>query len=116
MKPATPLPWEWWTSNSHHRLSSKATGKDGDVLHAHVARDGMPCINVKQGDDEYIVHACNAYPRLVMERAQLIDALHYWLSANICIEEIPRTDPAGKKHWRKFYEHAALLRELGEDK
>lgn len=25
----TPGPWEWWTSNSFRRLSSKATGKDG---------------------------------------------------------------------------------------
>jgi len=28
----TPGPWEWWTSNSFLRLSSKATGKDGDVI------------------------------------------------------------------------------------
>lgn len=31
---ATPGPWRWWTSNSVRRLSSDATGKDGDVLYA----------------------------------------------------------------------------------
>lgn len=102
MKPATPLPWEWWTSNSHHRLSSKATGKDGDVLHAYVARDGMPCINVTQGDEEYIVRACNAYPRLV---EALRTQCARW-------EELEKqhTDSDG---WKEA-EGRAILRELGE--
>jgi hypothetical protein len=61
----TPLPWEWWTSNSHERLTSKVTGHDGDVISAYIARDGHPCLNVRQINMEYIKHACNHYPRLV---------------------------------------------------
>lgn len=39
----TPGPWEIWTSCSFRRISSKATGKDGDVLHAVIQRsDGHP--------------------------------------------------------------------------
>lgn len=46
----TPGPWKWFTSNSMKRLSSEATGKDGDVISAYVARDGVPCVSVKEED------------------------------------------------------------------
>lgn len=46
----TPGPWEWWTSNSFLRLSSKATGKDGGVIDSHVMRDGHPTLIVKKED------------------------------------------------------------------
>jgi hypothetical protein len=80
MKPdeRTPLPWEWWTSNSHHRLSSKPTGRDGDVLYAYKASDGLSVVNVSTNNAAYIVHACNNYPALL---AALIDArelLSWW--------------------------------------
>ena len=46
----TPGPWEWWTSNSFRRLSSKATGKDGDVLYATVQpSDGHPDVELPNG-------------------------------------------------------------------
>lgn len=54
---ATKGPWRWWTSNSHRRLSSDVTGKDGDVACAVVAGDGMPDISVSQVDMEFIEHA-----------------------------------------------------------
>lgn len=39
----TPGPWKIWTSCSFRRISSEATGNDGDVLHAVVQRsDGHP--------------------------------------------------------------------------
>lgn len=38
---ATPGPWAWWTSCSYRRLSSEATGKDGDVLHGVAHKDGV---------------------------------------------------------------------------
>lgn len=43
---ATPGPWRWWTSNSHARLSSDATSKDGDVICAVRASDGLPVLSV----------------------------------------------------------------------
>lgn len=46
----TPGPWEMWTSNSFRRISSKATCRDGDVLHAVVQRsDGHPDLHFPNG-------------------------------------------------------------------
>lgn len=53
----TPYPWRWFTSNSHNRLSSEVTGKDGDVIHAFKASDGMVCVNVNQRDMAVIAAA-----------------------------------------------------------
>ncbi len=53
----TPYPWRWFTSNSHARLSSEVTGKDGDVIHAYKAYDGMACVNVSQSDMAVIAAA-----------------------------------------------------------
>lgn len=53
----TPGPWKWFTSNSHMRLSSLATGRDGDVVHAYTSADGMPVVNVKWQDAELIAAA-----------------------------------------------------------
>jgi hypothetical protein len=47
----TPGPWRWWTSNSYSRLSSDATGKDGDVMRCYVSRhDGVGTIEVGEAD------------------------------------------------------------------
>ncbi|MFI4031762.1 hypothetical protein [Klebsiella quasipneumoniae] len=53
----TPGPWEWWTSNSFLRLSSKATGKDGGVIDSTVMRDGHPTLVVKKEDMALIAAA-----------------------------------------------------------
>jgi hypothetical protein len=44
----TPGPWEWWTSNSLKRLS--AGDRDGKVLSAYVARDGVADVTVAESD------------------------------------------------------------------
>ena len=51
---ATPGPWKWFTSNSMARLSSTPSGKDGDVLSAFRASDGVPCVRVSQHDMAFI--------------------------------------------------------------
>lgn len=51
----TPGPWEWRTSNSMRRLS--AGGKDGAVLHAYIASDGVPCLHVREEDMPVIAAA-----------------------------------------------------------
>lgn len=65
----TPGPWEWWTSNSFLRLSSKATGKDGGVIDSTVMRDGHPTLIVKKEDMALIAAA----PEL-LEALQLLMA------------------------------------------
>lgn len=71
-EPITPLPWVWWTSNSHNRLSSETTGKDGGVLCAVKASDGFPIINSKQYDRALIVEAVNSVADLLAERDALL--------------------------------------------
>lgn len=46
----TPGPWEWWTSNSFLRLSSKTTGRDGDVIDSFGMSDGATSLSVKADD------------------------------------------------------------------
>lgn len=62
---ATPGPWSWWTSCSFRRLSSDATGKDGDVLHGSVQSDGLADITGSDADKALIVAAVNALPSLL---------------------------------------------------
>lgn len=64
----TPYPWRWFTSNSHNRLSSEVTGKDGDVIHAFRASDGMVCVNVNQRDMAVIAAA----PELLEELRHMV--------------------------------------------
>lgn len=65
----TPGPWKWWTSNSFLRLSSEATGKDGDVIDSYKMSDGHTSLSVKYEDMNLIAAA----PELL---EALQDALH----------------------------------------
>lgn len=56
-KTHTPGPWEWWTSNSFLRLSSKATGKDGDVIDSFKMSDGHTSLSVRHEDMALIAAA-----------------------------------------------------------
>ncbi|EOE5894303.1 MULTISPECIES: hypothetical protein [Salmonella] len=53
----TPGPWEWWTSNSFLRLSSKTTGRDGDVIDSFGMSDGATSLSVKADDMNLIAAA-----------------------------------------------------------
>lgn len=55
-KNATPGPWKWFTSNSMMRLSSIPSGKDGDVISAFTATDGVPCVAVSAKDARFIAN------------------------------------------------------------
>ncbi|MCS3605285.1 hypothetical protein [Erwinia rhapontici] len=61
---ATPWPWKWFTSNSHNRLSSVPSGKDGDVISAFKAVDGVACLSVSRADMAFIEAA---HPGAVIE-------------------------------------------------
>jgi hypothetical protein len=59
LEKATPGPWRWWTSCSYNRLSSDATGRDGDVLRAVRYRDGACGIEGSETDMEALISAIN---------------------------------------------------------
>ena len=73
----TPGPWKWWTSCSFRRLSSEATCRDGDVLHAVTQRsDGHPDVHLMNGGYEGPDgRAIEAVPDM-LNVLQMIDA-HY---------------------------------------
>jgi len=53
----TKGPWKWFTSNSHKRLSSVLSGKDGDVLYAYNDSAGFPMIGCNERDMALIAAA-----------------------------------------------------------
>ena len=63
----TPGPWQWWTSNSFLRLSSKDTGKDGDVIDSFSMSDGATSLSVNVAD----MHLIAAAPDLLKELQKL---------------------------------------------
>lgn len=67
----TPGPWEWWTSNSFLRLSSKATGKDGDVIDSFKMSDGQTALSVKVDD----MHLIAAAPDLLEALQKAVDVI-----------------------------------------
>lgn len=80
----TPGPWRIWTSNSFRRISSDATGKDGDVLHAVVHRsDGHPDLHFPNGGFDG-PDAC-----LIAAAPELLEALR------ITIGNVRSLGPAG---------------------
>lgn len=56
-KPATPLPWDWMSNDKEGGAGIVVLRSDGQI--EEVAADAT------RADAAYIVHACNAYPRLV---------------------------------------------------
>lgn len=90
MKPATPLPW---------KVSGLGYVSGGNVVLART--EAAPAqyqqrIDLGMEDATYLVHAANAYPRLVNELKRL------------CVEIPAQLGAPPMKN--------ALLRELGEDK
>lgn len=71
---ATAGPWRWWTSCSFRRLSSDATGKDGDVLHAVVHRDGVADIQGSEADRAFIESANPATVIALLDRIASLEA------------------------------------------
>ncbi|HHU0640960.1 TPA: hypothetical protein ACT91U_001771 [Enterobacter hormaechei subsp. steigerwaltii] len=90
----TPGPWEWWTSNSFLRLSSKTTGRDGDVIDSFGMSDGATSLSVKADDMNLIAAAPD-----LLEALQ--DALHAY-------------DKHGE-HPEWDFARAAISKALGEE-
>lgn len=69
----TPGPWEWWTSNSFLRLSSKSTGKDGDVIDSFKMSDGQTSLSVKVDD----MHLIAAAPELLEALQKMVESYQF---------------------------------------
>lgn len=69
----TPGPWEWWTSNSFLRLSSKATGKDGDVIDSFKMSDGQTSLSVRVDD----MHLIAAAPELLEALQKMVESYQF---------------------------------------
>lgn len=93
----TPGPWKWFTSNSHKRLSSVLSGKDGDVLYAYNDSTGFPMIGCNERDMALIAAA-----------PELLEALQAMLNK------------AYKQNWNEQYPdeveaaQAAIAKTLGQ--
>lgn len=98
----TPGPWQWWTSNSFVRLSSQATGKDGDVIDSFKMSDGATSLSVKVSD----MHLIAAAPDLLNELQRLRDYV-----INICGVDDGDCDSEHPLMSSK----AAIIKALGED-
>jgi hypothetical protein len=73
---ATEGPWSWWTSCSFRRLSSDATGHDGDVMRGtviYVAKqhDGVLDVVCRDADKEFIATSRTAMPALIARVREL---------------------------------------------
>ena len=69
----TPGPWKWWTSNSFLRLSSEATGKDGDVIDSYKLSDGCTTVCVKNKSDMALIAAAPELLEALQELAFLYE-------------------------------------------
>lgn len=73
----TPGPWRLWTSNSFRRISSDASGADGDVLHAVVqCSDGHPDLCFPNGGFN------GPDARLIAAAPELLEALQGLVKSN----------------------------------
>lgn len=99
LKPATPLPWEHDSDTPSRNGSPRAMvfPVDDDIDNPTVVAGG-----IKPENAAYIVHAANAYHRLVSDRARLIEALRPMIEGTAFITDA-QVETA-----------RALLRELGE--
>ena len=106
--PATPLPW---------LLSSGVLVCDQEAR-VIVNTTPMDVVGVPDAhafdNAAYIVEACNAYPRLMAEREQLVAALRIALDQIAHLQEISGTDKHGPLD--ALRDGRALLRQIEGDK
>lgn len=95
---ATPGPWEWWTSNSHVRLTGAECdggrhGQDGGVLHAANIRGEYATVVVSAADRQFIAAARTAVPELLARvRDAETDAERFRSILAAVVDELQRED------------------------
>jgi hypothetical protein len=101
-KHATAGPWRWWTSNSFVRLSSDATGKDGDVMSGETQSDGQTSVRVGLEDMKVIAAARTREPLLAqgyLDLVRVIDAERATDLDKLARAALPDTDHNGRE-WK----------------
>ena len=88
-KPATPLPYRYLRDEGQFIVDA-----NGNIVAE------IPCQGVSPEHGDYLTAACNAYPKLIEDRARLVEALQN-LATGVPTHE-------------DYYRAQALLRELGE--
>ena len=94
-KPGTPLPWKIGRDEDgvlvitySHRLG------DRDIAKIPALTDRAQ----RMADAAYIVTACNEYPRLLAERAELVAALRQQTAYMAAVDGLLRTLPVPSEH------------------
>lgn len=98
----TPGPWKWWTSNSFLRLSSEATGKDGDVIDSYKMSDGYTSLSVKYED----MHLIAAAPELLEALQEMVDIVKK--------HSYPTPDKPSSNYSRAEAAEAVIAKALGK--
>lgn len=106
----TPGPWEWWTSNSFLRLSSRATGKDGGVIDSYKMSDGHTSLSVNYEDMALIAAA----PEL-LEALQLSLAAMNEMGDILNFHEMADEESVGKLTPAFEMARAAINKALGKE-
>ena len=112
--PATPLPWR----TDEYIRERICAGADRDAQVAKIftiprgANDAQTD-RARQQDAAYIVAACNAYPRLMAEREQLVAALRAVVDAYTVTDGVAGKNPAERATIRE--QARALLARLGAE-
>ncbi|EQA1694553.1 hypothetical protein O1E46_RS20850 [Enterobacter hormaechei] len=99
----TPGPWEWWTSNSFLRLSSKTTGRDGDVIDSFGMSDGATSLSVKADD-----------MNLISAAPDLLEALQE-MTAIVKKNSYPQPDKPSSNYARAEWAESIIRKALGEE-
>jgi hypothetical protein len=98
----TPLPWRWWTSCSHQRLSSDVTGKDGDVAYGHTHKDGCGDIAIRECDMAHVENAVNRLPAYIADAEEMERRIER-------VERLAREAAEGAARHKAQGEHSAAL-------
>jgi class 3 adenylate cyclase len=93
-----PLPWRWWTSNSHRRLKSDAV--PGEVAFGTKLRDGCDDIVIDERDMAHLENAANRLPAYIdaldeMERRieRIADEADAYESGTVSLQGTEEHDP-----------------------
>ena len=75
IKPATPLPWKIVSERANEGMTAPVESEVRGDNRQVAVRLGRLYNDSQKADAAYIVTACNAYPRLLAEREELVKVL-----------------------------------------
>ena len=124
-KPATPLPWKIVSERANEGMTAPVESEVRGDNRQVAVRLGRLYNDSQKADAAYIVTACNAYPRLLAEREELVKALREACSQLAAVSGLvnsyprPSLDPNGRTLLdavempkAAYHKHRALLAKL----